>query len=91
MKKRKIRFEKYLTFWVAIGMIAGIIIGKLFPKVVQILDRRTVYQISIPVAISIWGLNSGAVLATTVGVITEVTVMLSLVTISKATRGWFPS
>jgi ACR3 family arsenite transporter len=41
------------------------------------------------VAISLFGLNSGAALATVVGVLVEVPVMLSVVRIVKATRGWY--
>jgi len=41
------------------------------------------------VAISLFGLNSGAALATVVGVLVEVPVMLSLVAFANRTRGWF--
>ena len=41
--------------------------------------------------ISLFGLNSGAALATVVGVLVEVPVMLSLVKFANNTRGWFPS
>lgn len=43
------------------------------------------------VAISLFGLSSGAALATVVGVPVEVLVMLSLVNIARRTRGWFPA
>ena len=42
------------------------------------------------VAISIFGLGSGAALATVVGVLVEVPVMLQLVNIVNNTKGWFP-
>jgi ACR3 family arsenite transporter len=41
------------------------------------------------VAISLFGLNSGAALATVVGVLVEVPVMLSVVRIVKASRDWY--
>ena len=41
------------------------------------------------VAISLFGLNSGAALATVVGVLVEVPVMLSLVALANNTRHWF--
>ncbi len=41
------------------------------------------------VAISLFGLNSGAALSTMVGVLVEVPVMLSLVAIVNPTRHWF--
>jgi len=40
-------------------------------------------------AISLFGLNSGAALATVVGVLVEVPVMLSVVKIVQTTRGWY--
>jgi len=42
------------------------------------------------VAISLFGLESGAALATVVGVLTEVPIMLMLVKIANSTRHWFP-
>ena len=48
------------------------------------------FELSVAVAISLFGLTSGAVLATVVGVLTEVPVMLSLVAIAKRTKHWFP-
>lgn len=38
-----------------------------------------------------FGLNSGAALATVVGVLVEVPVMLSLVAFANRTRHWFPA
>jgi len=48
------------------------------------------FELAVAVAISLFGLGSGAALATVVGVLTEVPVMLSLVSICKRTRHWFP-
>lgn len=47
------------------------------------------FELAVAAAISIFGLNSGAALATVVGVLVEVPVMLSVVRIVKATRGWY--
>ncbi|RZV55691.1 MAG: ACR3 family arsenite efflux transporter [Pseudomonadales bacterium] len=47
------------------------------------------FELAVAVAISLFGLNSGAALATVVGVLVEVPVMLSLVGIANRTRGWF--
>ncbi len=49
------------------------------------------FELAVAVAISLFGLSSGAALATVVGVLTEVPVMLSLVHIAKKTRHWFPN
>lgn len=48
------------------------------------------FELSVAVAISLFGLQSGAALATVVGVLVEVPVMLMLVRIANNTRGWFP-
>lgn len=48
------------------------------------------FELAVAVAISLFGLESGAALATVVGVLTEVPIMLTLVKIANNTRGWFP-
>jgi len=47
------------------------------------------FELAVAVAISLFGLHSGAALATVVGVLVEVPVMLSLVAFSNKTRGYF--
>ena len=47
------------------------------------------FELAVAVAISLFGLNSGAALATVVGVLVEVPVMLSLVAISNRTKSYF--
>ena len=49
------------------------------------------FELAVAVAISLFGLNSGAALATVVGVLVEVPVMLSLVAFANRTRHWFPA
>jgi ACR3 family arsenite transporter len=49
------------------------------------------FELAVAVAISLFGLNSGAALATVVGVLVEVPVMLSLVAFANRTRSWFPA
>ena len=49
------------------------------------------FELAVAVAISLFGLQSGAALATVVGVLVEVPVMLSLVAITNRTRHWFPT
>ncbi|WP_346840002.1 ACR3 family arsenite efflux transporter [Microbulbifer sp. SAOS-129_SWC] len=48
------------------------------------------FELAVAVAISLFGLNSGAALATVVGVLVEVPVMLTLVAFANRTRHWFP-
>jgi len=47
------------------------------------------FELAVAVAISLFGLDSGATMATVVGVLVEVPVMLTLVKIANNTRGWF--
>ena len=48
------------------------------------------FELAVAVAISLFGLNSGAALTTVVGVLVEVPVMLSLVAVANRTRDAFP-
>ncbi|ROQ17088.1 MULTISPECIES: ACR3 family arsenite efflux transporter [Marinimicrobium] len=47
------------------------------------------FELAVAVAISLFGMQSGAALATVVGVLVEVPVMLSLVAFANRTRHWF--
>ena len=47
------------------------------------------FELAVAAAISLFGFNSGAALATVVGVLIEVPVMLSVVKIVNHTRGWY--
>ena len=47
------------------------------------------FELAVAAAITLFGFESGAALATVVGVLVEVPVMLSVVAIVNATRGWY--
>ena len=47
------------------------------------------FELAVAAAISLFGLSSGAALATVVGVLVEVPVMLSVVKIVTASKGWY--
>ena len=47
------------------------------------------FELAVAAAISLFGLKSGAALATVVGVLVEVPVMLTVVALVKRTRGWY--
>src|SRR5260370_28949915 len=47
-------FERYLTLWVALCILAGIVLGRLLPAPFQALGRMTFAEVNIPVAVLIW-------------------------------------
>jgi ACR3 family arsenite transporter len=47
------------------------------------------FELAVAAAITLFGFDSGAALATVVGVLVEVQVMLSVVAIVNRTRGWY--
>lgn len=47
-------FEKYLTFWVILCIILGILVGRFFPNFAYKLDSMSIYQVSIPIAICLF-------------------------------------
>ncbi|MDX1823459.1 MAG: ACR3 family arsenite efflux transporter [Thiohalomonadales bacterium] len=47
-------FERYLTLWVFLCIIAGIVLGHWFPLPFQTLGRMEVAQVNLPVAVLIW-------------------------------------
>lgn len=58
MKKEKLEgisfFEKYLSVWVALCIIAGVAIGKFLPGIPEFLGRFEYAKVSLPIAILIW-------------------------------------
>jgi ACR3 family arsenite transporter len=47
-------FERYLTFWVALCIVAGIVLGQAVPGVFHSIGNATVAQVNLPVAILVW-------------------------------------
>lgn len=47
-------FQKYLTVWVILCMMIGVLIGKFLPQIPDFLNRFKYARISIPMAILIW-------------------------------------
>lgn len=47
-------FQKYLSVWVLLCMVVGILIGKFLPAIPTFLDKLSITGISIPIAILIW-------------------------------------
>ena len=49
-------FERYLTLWVALAMVAGIAIGNLFPGLVELAAAAEIASVNIVVAVLIWAM-----------------------------------
>jgi len=47
-------FERYLTLWVALCIVVGVVLGRLLPAPFHMLGRMTVAEVNIPVAVLIW-------------------------------------
>ncbi len=47
-------FERYLTVWVGLCIVAGIALGQLAPGVFQAIGRLEVAQVNLPVGLLIW-------------------------------------
>ena len=47
-------FERFLTLWVALCIIAGIALGQIVPGVFHVIGNATVAQVNLPVAILVW-------------------------------------
>ncbi len=49
-------FGRYLTLWVALAIVAGVLLGQFAPVIPQTLSRFEYAQVSIPVAVLIWAM-----------------------------------
>lgn len=47
-------FQRYLTIWVAICMVVGVLIGKFIPTIPDFLGLFEYANVSVPIAILIW-------------------------------------
>src|SRR3990170_4146233 len=47
-------FERYLTLWVALCIVAGIVLGQLFPGPVQAIGGMEIAKVNLPVGVVIW-------------------------------------
>jgi ACR3 family arsenite transporter len=47
-------FERWLTLWVALCIVAGVVLGQQFPSLFQILGRLEVARVNLPVGALIW-------------------------------------
>jgi arsenite transporter len=47
-------FERYLTLWVALCIVAGVALGHAMPSLFHVIGAATVAQVNLPVAVLVW-------------------------------------
>jgi ACR3 family arsenite transporter len=82
--------QSYGIFAIAYGLARALRLPYAMAAPAAMIGTSNFFELAVAVAISLFGLSSGAALATVVGVLIEVPVMLSLVAFANRTRGWFP-
>ncbi len=83
--------QSYGIFFVAYGAARAWRVPFDVAAPCALIGTSNFFELAVAVAISLFGLGSGAALATVVGVLVEVPVMLSLVAFANRTRHWFPA
>jgi ACR3 family arsenite transporter len=83
--------QSYGIFAIAYGLARMLKLPFNVAAPAAMIGTSNFFELAVAVAISLFGLSSGAALATVVGVLIEVPVMLSLVAFANRTRGWFPA
>jgi|TARA_R110002073_G_scaffold333067_2_gene520086 ACR3 family arsenite transporter len=82
--------QSYGIFFIAYFAARYIRLSHSVAAPAALIGTSNFFELAVAVAISLFGLHSGAALATVVGVLVEVPVMLSLVKFANKTRHWFP-
>ncbi len=83
--------QSYGIFAIAYGLARALKLPFAVAAPAAMIGTSNFFELAVAVAISLFGLGSGAALATVVGVLIEVPVMLSLVAFANRTKGWFPA
>jgi ACR3 family arsenite transporter len=69
-------FERYLTIWVLLCIVAGIALGQMFPGVFAAISEMEVAKVNLPVAVLIWAM------------IVPMLVKIDFAALSQVTRHW---
>ena len=83
--------QTYLIFWITAQWMRLWHQSRTIAAPGAMIGASNFFELAVAVAISLFGLNSGAALATVVGVLVEVPVMLSLVAIANRNQRLFPA
>ena len=83
--------QSYGIFALAYGAAKWLNLPHNIAAPASMIGTSNFFELAVAVAISLFGLRSGAALATVVGVLIEVPVMLSLVRFANQTKHWFPA
>lgn len=83
--------QSYGIFVIAYGLARALKLPFDIAAPAAMIGTSNFFELAVAVAISLFGLSSGAALATVVGVLIEVPVMLSLVAFANRTKRWFPA
>jgi ACR3 family arsenite transporter len=78
-----------LIFWLAYGLARVLKLSYEDAAPSALIGASNHFEVAIATSVMLFGLSSGAALATVVGVLIEVPVMLMLVRICLRTQGWF--
>lgn len=81
--------QTFLIFCIAYGWARAWKLPHNIAAPGSMIGASNFFELAVAVAISLFGLQSGAALATVVGVLVEVPLMLTLVKIANNTRSWF--
>ena len=82
--------QTFLIFFIAYGAAKLMKLPFRIAAPAGLIGASNFFELAVAVAIALFGMNSPAALATTVGVLTEVPLMLFLVFIANKTSHWFP-
>ena len=84
-----ITLQVYLNSSLAYGLMRLFKVEHCVAAPGALIGASNFFELAVAAAISLFGLNSGAALATVVGVLVEVPVMLSVVKVVNASAGWY--
>lgn len=81
--------QTFIIFFIAYGWCKAWKLPHNIAAPAGMIGASNFFELAVAVAVSVFGLDSGATLTTVVGVLVEVPVMLTLVRIANSTKAWF--